>query len=184
MVTQTITQKSQTSTKKSPIFWEIKVRGEWAKYRARVGDYVAGGLTENKEESVREVVNRMAAAENDLIDKLKQLVSSVVDNVVAVSQSGASDVGTYMGTTFHLGEYMGIKVTIQRVTHPRASTRWWGRVMVMFKGYDGYRVLSKHKVWRYVEFYNDTIPRDKLYNVIYEAARIAFNAYKWSSKNH
>jgi len=169
--------KSQIPTKNAPIFWEIKERGEWTKYRAWVGDYVVDGLTANKE-AAKEVVNRMAAAENDLIDKLKQLVSSVVDNVVAASQSGSADIGVYMGMTFHLGEYMAIKVTIQRVTHIRANTRWWGRVVVMFKGYDGYRVLSRHKVWRYVEFYTDTVPRDKLYNVIYEAARIAFNAYK------
>jgi len=173
--------KSQIPTKNTPIFWEIKERGEWAKYRAWVGDYVVDGLTANKE-AAKEVVDRMAAAENDLIDKLKQFVNHVVDNVVEVSKSSSLDIGVYMGTQFHLAEYMAVKVTLQRVTHPRATSKWWGQIKVMFKGYDGYRVMSKHKVWRYVEFYSDPIPRDKLYNVIYEAARIAFNAYKWSAK--
>jgi hypothetical protein len=102
---------------------------------------------------------------------------------VVASKSGSSDIGTYMGVVFHLGEYMGIMVKIQRITTPRVNSRWWGMVKVMFKGYDGHKVLSKHKVWRYVEFYDDVVPRDKLYNVIYKTARIAFNAYRWASKN-
>jgi hypothetical protein len=175
--------KSQTPPKKDPVFWEIKVRGEVAKYRAWIGDYVVRGITAGDKDKVREVVNRMAAARNDLIDRLKQLVEAVVDNVVASSKSGAYDIGTYMGTVFHLGEYLGIMVKIQKVTTPRTTSRWWGEIRVVFKGYDGHKALSKHIVGRYVEFYTDTIPREKLYSVIYEAARIVFNAYWWASKN-
>jgi hypothetical protein len=178
------TINTQNPTKKDPIFLEIKVRGEWAKYRAWVGDYVVDGITANNKEAVKEVVNRMAAAQSDLIDKLKQFVDHVVDNVVATSKTGSYDIGTYMGTYFHLGEYMAVMVKIQRITTPRVNSRWWGMIKVMFKGSDGHKALSKHIVWRYVEFYTDTVPREKLYNVIYFAARMAFNAYWWASKNH
>jgi hypothetical protein len=183
MAGQLKSQIPQNPTQKEPFFVGIKVRGEVAKYKAWVGDYVAHGITAGNKEAVKEVVARMAAAQYDLIDKLKQLAATVVDNVVAASRSNAYDIGTHMGTYFHLGEYMAVMVKIQRVTHPRAASKWWGEIRVMFKGSDGHKALSKHVVGRYVEFYSDIVPRDKLYNVVSEAMRIAFNAYMWAHKN-
>ncbi len=168
---------SQTPTVNQVFFKKIKVSGEIAKYKAFIGYYLVRGITAGSEAAVREVVNRMAAAQNDLIDKVRQLVASVVDNVIAVSKSGVFNVGTHAGVV-HLGDYIGIMVKLERVTHIRAASKWWGVIKVVFDGYDGHMVRSKHMVVRYVEFYSDNVPRDKLYNVVYEAARIAFNAYK------
>ncbi len=175
--------KSQNPTQKQVFFKKVKVVGEIAKYEAFIGDYLVRGITAGSEAAVREVVNRMAAFQYDLIDRVRQLVASVVDNVIAVSKSGVFNVGTYAGVVFHLGEYIGIMVKLERVTHIRAFSKWWGVIKVVFKGFDGHKTLSRHVVVRYVEFYSDMVAHDKLYNVVYEAARIAFNAYKYASKN-
>jgi hypothetical protein len=180
MATQT---KTQIPTQKPVFFKKVKVVGEIAKYKAFIGDYLVRGITAGSEAAVREVVNCMAAAPHDLIDKVRQLVASVVDNVIAVSKSGVFNVGTYAGVVFHLGEYIGVMVKLERVTHIRAASKWWGEIRVIFKGNDGHKALSKHVVVRYVEFYSDVVSYDKLYNTVYEATRIAFNAYRCTSEN-
>jgi hypothetical protein len=84
---------------------------------------------------------------------------------------------------FHLGEYISIMVKLERVTHVRAASKWWGEIRAVFSGFDGHKAVSKHMVVRYVEFYSDVVPRDKLYNVVYESARIVFNAYNYAYNN-
>jgi hypothetical protein len=186
MAIQLKPQITQNPTKKEPLFWNIwklKVRGDEVKYKAWVGNYLVCGITRGDREAVKDVLNRMAAAENDLIDKVKQLVDQVVENVVMASKSGSYDIGLFMSTIFHVAEFMGIIVDIKRPFNPRLSSKWWGKIKVVFKGADGHMAFSKHGVVRYVEFYGDVVPRDKLYNVIYEAARIAFNAYFWAFRS-
>jgi hypothetical protein len=170
-------QQTQTPTKKDQLFLKVKVDRDITRYKAWVGNYMVRGWTAGGREAVEEVVTRMAEAKVDLIDKIKSLVTSMANNVVAASESGAVDIGMAMGTFFYLGEYLAVMVKIQRVTHPRASSRWWGQVRITFKGFDGHKALSKHVVERYVEFYTDKVDRNKLYSVLYEAARLAFNAY-------
>jgi hypothetical protein len=178
MASQTTTQNP---TKKEPFFVYIKVGEVYTKYRAWVGDYVVRGLTMGNKEAVKSVVGRMAEARADLIDKVKDLVSMVADHVVKASEARIVDIGLAMGTYFHLGEYIMIQVKVQRL-NGHLNERWWGQIRVMFKGADGLKALSKHVVERYVEFYSDKISRDKIYNVLYEAARMAFNAYIWAHK--
>jgi hypothetical protein len=173
--------KSQIPTQKQVFFKKVKVAGEIAKYEAFIGEYLVRGITAGSKAAVEEVVNRMAAASHDLIDKVKQLVASVVDNVIAVSKSGVFNVGTHAGVVFYLGEYIGVMVKLERVTHVRAASKWWGEIRAVFKGSDGHKAVSKHVVVRYVEFYSDMVPLDKLYHVVYEAVRIAFNAYRHAS---
>ena len=170
-------QQTQTPMKKGQLFLKVKVDKDITKYKAWVGNYMVRGLTAGGREAVEEVVTRMAEAKVDLIDKIKSLIASVANNVAAISESGAMDIGIVAGTSFHLGEYLAVMVKIQRVTHPRASSRWWGQIRITFKGFDGHKALSKHVVERYVEFYTDKVDKNKLYSVLYETARMAFNAY-------
>lgn len=175
-MTQAQKTQTQTSTKK-PVFLRVKDVKDHTKYKALVDVYTVSGLTAGGREAVEEIVTRMAEAKADLVDKVKSVVATVADNVATASGSGAVDIGMAMGVYFHLGEYMVIAVKIQRITYPRAVSRWWGVVGVSFKGFDGHASLSRHTVKRYVEFYTDKVDRDKLYSILYETARTAFNAY-------
>jgi hypothetical protein len=170
-------QQIQTLTKKDQLFLKVKVDKDITRYKAWVGNYMVRGWTAGGRDAVEEVVTRMAEAKVDLIDKIKTLVASVANNVATASESGAVDIGMAVGTFFHLGEYLAVMVKIQRVTHPHVSSRWWGQIRITFKGYDGHKALSEHVVQRYVEFYTDKVDKDRLYSVLYETARVAFNAY-------
>jgi len=172
-------QTKPHSTKREISFKDIKVRGELAEYKAWIGSYMVRGIT--KAEGVKSVLTRMSETRAELIDKLERIVVSVVENVAAGMETGAMDVGVYMGTYFQLGEYLGVAVKIQRVTHPRVYNRWWGVVRSVFRGYDGLIVNSRHAVKRYVEF-PDNVDRAKLYDVICQTARIAYNAYGWAHR--
>jgi len=162
--------------RREPVILKIKVGADAAKYKALVSDYFAYGVTAGSKEAVSDVLARMSAARADLTDSLKHMIASVADNVVAASESGAMDVGVAVGTLYS-GEHFAVMVKVHRVTHPRATSKWWGVVYAMFKGFDGHKTQSRHIVRRHVEFYTDKIDRDKLYRVLYEAARIVFNAY-------
>jgi hypothetical protein len=133
------------------------------RYKASIGDYFVYGVTSGGEKSVKDVLARMSAARAELTDELKRVVTSAVNTAVAASESGALDIGVAMGTL--------------RVTHPRATSKWWGVIRAMFKGFDGHKARSTHIVQRYVEFYTDKVDRDKLYRILYEVTQMAFNAY-------
>ncbi len=176
------TQINSQTTEKEPFFVELKVGKELTKYRAWVGRYVVQGVTSGPKDKVKAVVRRMAQARAEPHDNVKALVEAVTDYVVSAFESGAKDVAVAMGNYFHLGEYMRIAVKIERI-YRAYGAELWGMVRVMFKGFDGLKALSKHVVWRYVEFYPpNKVDRNELYNILLEAATIAFNAYGWADK--
>jgi hypothetical protein len=176
--------KPQVFPEKEPTFYELKVGKVYTKYRAWIGPYIAKGITMGPEDKVKEVVRRMAHAKAEPLDVIKSLVESVAEYMSTASESGLMDIGVVLGTFFHLGEYMAIMVKLQRLSGPYSHNRVWGEIKVMFKGYDGLKALSKHVVMRYVEFYApNKVDKAQLYNVLYEAARIAYNAYGWAHKN-
>jgi hypothetical protein len=171
----TAAEVAVTPSKKELLILKMKADADNTTYEALVNDYVVHGSTAGGEEAVRDVLARMSAAQADLTDDLKRIVASAADVAVAASESGALDISVTMGT-FHLGEYLAVAVEIHRVTHPRATSKWWGVVRAVFKGFDGRRAQSEHVVERTVEFYTDKVDRDRLYRVLYGATRMAFNA--------
>jgi len=173
---------SQIPQEKEPFFIELKVGKDQTKYRAWVGHYVVRGITRGDKEAVKAVVRRMAEAKVDLIEQLKDMIAMVSENVARASETHMVDIGVVMGTYFHLGEYMGVMVRLERL-NGAAGGRWWGQVRVMFKGADGNRALSKHVIERYVEFYSNAVSYDKIYGVLYDMARIVFNAYIWAHRH-
>ena len=174
MVSQT---KSLKSREKEPFFVDLKVGKDLTKYKAWVGTYVVEGVTSGPKDKVKAVVRRMAQARAVPHDNVKALVEAVTNQVMAAIESGSKEVGVVMGNYFHLGEYMRIVVKIERIYRPH-GTELWGMVRVMFRGDDGLKALARHVVWRYIDFYpNSKVNRDMLYEVLLEAATIAYNAY-------
>jgi hypothetical protein len=180
MATQT---KPQIFPEKEPFFIELKVGKELTKYRAWVGPHVVWGITSGPADKVKAVVARMARAEAEPIEDIKSLVASVADYVAAQSLTGITDITVKMGRYFHFGEKMVVMVRAQYLNRYFGGS-WWAEVRVAFKGDDGLKALSRHMVMRFVEFEPPhIIDRDKLYNVLYEAARIAYNAYRRAEKH-
>jgi hypothetical protein len=173
---------SQIPKEKEPFFIELKVGEEQSKYRAWVGNYVVHGITAGEKEAVKAVVRRIAEAKVDLIEQLKDMIAMVSEHVARASETHMVDIGVVMGTFFHLGEYMGVMVKLERL-NGAAGGRWWGRVRVMFKGADGNRALAKHVIERYVEFYSNVVDYNKIYGILYDMARRVFNAYIWAHRN-
>jgi len=179
MATQT---KPQVFPEKEPVFVDIKTSKGLTKYRAWVGPYIVHGITEGPVDKVKAVVARMARSEAELIEDIKSLVASVADYVAAQSQSGITDIVVSMGRYFHFGEKMVVMVRAEYLNRYYGGS-WWVEIRVMFKGDDGLKALSRHMVMRFVEPEPPhMIDRDKLYNVLYEAARIAYNAYRGAEK--
>ena len=175
--------KPQIFPEKEPFFIELKVGKELTKYRAWVGPYIVKGITEGPADEVKAVVARMARAEAEPIEDIKSLVAAVADYVAAQSQTGITDITVSMGRYFHLGEKMVVMVKAEYLNRYYGGS-WWTEVKVMFKGDDGLKALSRHVVMRIFESEPPhMIDRDKLYNVLYEAARIAYNAYRGAG-NH
>jgi hypothetical protein len=172
---------SQIPQKKELFFIELKVGKDQSKYRAWVGHYVVRGKSRGDKEAVEAVVRRIAEAKVDLIDQLKDMIAMVSENVAKASETSMVDIGTVMGTYFHLGEYLGVMVRLERL-NGAAGGRWWGQVRVMFKGADGNMALSRHVIERYVEFYSNTVSYDKIYSILCEMARMVFNAYIWAHR--
>jgi hypothetical protein len=154
---------------------KVKADADSVTYEALVNSYFVRGTTAGGEEAVRDVLARMGAARADLPDDLRRIVASAADTAAAASESGALDIDVVM-KTLSLGEHIAVMVELHRVTHPRAASKWWGMVRAVFKGFDGHTAQSEHVVQRAVEFYTDKVDRDKLYRVLYEVARMAFNA--------
>jgi len=179
MITQT---KPQVFPEKEPFFIELKVGKELTKYRAWVGPHIVKGITKGPADKVKAVVARMARAEAEPIEDIKSLVAAVADYVAAQSQSGNTDITVKMGRYFHFGEKMVVMVRAEYLNRYYGGS-WWVEIRAMFKGDDGLKALSRHVVMRFVESEPPhMIDRDKLYNVLYEAARIAYNAYRGAEK--
>jgi hypothetical protein len=173
------TQTKSQNLKKELFFKDIKVRGELASYSAWVGDYAVRGITKADEEGIKSLVARMSEAKADLIDKLERMVASVAESAVANMEAGIMDISMYAGTSFHLGEYLGVVLKIRWSV--RVYNRWWGVTYAVFKGYDGLITNSRHVVRRYVEFPED-VNLAELYSAIYQATRMAYNAYGWAHR--
>ena len=167
--------KIQVFPEKEPVFVDIKVGKELTKYRAWIGHYFVKGITEGSADEVKAVVRRMAEARAEPVEEIKALLEVVADYVATHSQTGLTDIAVKMGRHFHFGEKMVVMVKAEYLNRYYGGS-WWVEVRVMFKGDDGLKALSKHIVSRIVEF-GVAIDRDRLYNMLYEAARIAFNAY-------
>jgi hypothetical protein len=173
----------QVFPEKEPFFIELKVGKELTKYRAWVGPHVVWGITEGPADKVKAVVARMARAEAEPVDDIKSLVASVADYVAAQSQTGIVDIAVKMARYFHFGEKMVVMVRAQYLNRYYGG-QWWVEIRVMFKGDDGLKALSRHMVMRFVELEPPhIIDRDKLYNVLLRAARIAYNAYRRAEKH-
>ncbi len=178
METQT---KSQNSVKKELFFKGIKVRGELANYSAWANGCTIHGITKADEKGIKSIVARMSEAKADLVDKLERMAASVAESVVANMKAGIMDIGMYAGTSFHLGEYLGVALKIRWSTHARVYNRWWGATYAVFKGYDGLISNSRHAVRRYVEF-PENVNLAELYSAVYQVARMAYNAYGWAHR--
>jgi hypothetical protein len=173
----------QIFPEKEPFFIELKVGKELTKYRAWVGPHVVWGITSGPADKVKAVVARMARAEAEPIEDIKSLVAAVADYVSAQSQTGIVDIAVKMARYFHFGEKMVVMVRAQYLNRDYGG-QWWAEIRVVFKGDDGLKSLSKHMVMRYMDFEPPhIIDRDKLYNTLLQAARIAYNAYRRAEKH-
>jgi hypothetical protein len=180
MATQTNT--TQVFPQNQPIFIDVRTKGSLVKYRAWVGPHIVRGLTKGPVEKAKEVVARIARATEDVPDVVRELVHNVTDYIV--ENSHLTEVAVMLSTFFLFGEYIAIRVRLQRLNGPISNGRVWLHVTVLFKGDDGLKALSRHVVERFFELYApNQVDRDQVYNVIYTAARIAFNAYKGAGKH-
>jgi hypothetical protein len=128
--------------------------------------------------AVELLLERVSESPREPVDILKELADHVVNHVTsAINKSGMIETGVFMATHFHVVEYMGVAVKISRLYRPHGITLW-AEIRVLFKGYDGNMVNSKHVVTRFVEFYSpDKIDRNELYKAVYGAIRVAYNLY-------
>jgi hypothetical protein len=173
----------QIFPEKEPVFIEIKSTKDRIRYRAWIGHFVARGVTMGSVDRLKEVVARMARAEAEP-KPVKHLVDMATDYVVNASMYGLMDIGVVLGTHFHMGEYLGVMVKLQRLNSPYYSTRVWAEIRAFFKGYDGLMSLARHSVLSYIEFYApNMVDRDKLYRTIYQAVRIVYNAYGFAGRD-
>jgi len=179
MATQT---KPQVFPEKEPVFVDMKTSKELTKYRAWVGPHVVRGITSGSPDMVKEVVTRMARAEAEPPYVVKSLVASVADYVAAQSQTGNTEVSVKLARHFYFGEKMVVMVRAQYLNRYYGGA-WWAEIRVVFVGDDGLKALSRHMVMRFIEFEPPhVIDRDKLYNVLMRAVRIAYNAYRGAEK--